>query len=178
MTALLQRVVDLLRSRSIPHALAGAAAMAFHGVSRSTADLDLLVCDPSVLADDVWRAFRESGIAVEVRRGDDSDPLRGLVRIVSPGETPIDVVVGRHAWQAEAIGRAPTQVLEGTVLPVLLPADLVLLKLYAGGPQDAWDVEQLLGAGDRAAMAAAVESRLAALPRHAAELWGRIAGGR
>jgi hypothetical protein len=26
---------------------------------------------------------------------------------------------------------------------------VILLKLYAGGPQDAWDIEQLLGGPDR-----------------------------
>jgi NADH:ubiquinone oxidoreductase subunit F (NADH-binding) len=31
-----------------------------------------------------------------------------------------------------------------------------LLKLYAGGPQDAWDVEQLLSGGERSMLVTAV----------------------
>jgi hypothetical protein len=50
----------------------------------------------------------------------------------------------------------------------------VLLKLYAGGPQDAWDVQQLLAVEDRAALVSEVESRLGDLPAHAATLWRRI----
>jgi hypothetical protein len=54
----------------------------------------------------------------------------------------------------------------------------VLLTLYAGGPQDAWDVEQLLAAADRPAITGAVEAQLPRLPADAAVLWQRIAQGR
>jgi hypothetical protein len=53
-------------------------------------------------------------------------------------------------------------------------ADLVLLKLYAGGSQDCWDIEQLLADVDTAAIVAQVDSRIAMLPAHAAELWRRL----
>ncbi len=53
--------------------------------------------------------------------------------------------------------------------------DLVLLKLFAGGPQDAWDVEQLLAVCDRTAVAAAVEAVLPRLPPEAQALWRRLA---
>ena len=59
-------------------------------------------------------------------------------------------------------------------MPVLRPSDLALLKLYAGGPQDAWDIEQLLAGADRGALIAEVESRLADLPPRATALWRRI----
>ena len=53
----------------------------------------------------------------------------------------------------------------------------ILLQLYAGGPQDAWDIHQLLGDAERAATVAAVESRLPALPRECRALWARVLGG-
>ena len=53
-------------------------------------------------------------------------------------------------------------------------ADLVLLKLYAGGPQDAWDVEQLLRLKGRTPLVADVERQLPRLPEHATVLWRRI----
>lgn len=40
--SLLVRTADLLAKADIPHALIGVGAMASHGVSRSTLDLDLL----------------------------------------------------------------------------------------------------------------------------------------
>lgn len=52
------------------------------------------------------------------------------------------------------------------------PADLVLLKLYAGGPQDAWDIAQLLDAAP--AIEPLVEASLGGLPAECAALWRRI----
>ena len=52
----------------------GAAALALHGVSRSTGDQDLLVTDSAVLAAGFWESLERS-TTIDVRRGDDADPL-------------------------------------------------------------------------------------------------------
>ena len=50
MTAsLLRRVHERLEESGIGHAVIGAAALAIHGISRSTFDLDLLVTDRRAL---------------------------------------------------------------------------------------------------------------------------------
>jgi hypothetical protein len=68
--------------------------------------------------------------------------------------------------------------IEGESLPVATAADLIVLKLYATAPQDAWDVEQLLRSGDGAALIAQVERVLPALPSDSGGLWARIVGPR
>lgn len=68
--------------------------------------------------------------------------------------------------------------IEGVDVPVAAPADLILLKLYAGGPQDAWDIEQLLGGPDRAQLVAEVEAALRPLPAECHQLWERVRGPR
>jgi hypothetical protein len=162
----------------VPFAVIGAVAMAVRGVARSTRDLDLLSQELALLAPATWRPLEQDGIAVTVRAGDRDDPLAGVVRLGSGGDTVIDIVVGRERWQAGIIARATPQTVEGVRVPVATAADLILLKLYAGGPQDAWDVEQLLAAGDRDALSAEVEASLAALPADARRLWARIIGPR
>jgi hypothetical protein len=152
----------------------GAAAMAVHGIVRSTADLDVLVTDASCLDAAAWDSLRARGVDVDVKTGDAADPLAGVVRCRAAGEPPLDVVVGRAPWQRELLARAVTAHVGPLSVAVATPADLVLLKLYAGGPLDAWDVEQLLAARDRAALIAEVESRLAPLPDDARRLWRRI----
>ncbi len=175
MLDLLGQVSAALAARGIAHALVGAAALAVHGISRSTFDVDLLATDPAVLRADAWRALERRGAAVEVRTGDDADPLAGVVRLSAPGQRTVDVIVGRHAWQGEIARRAVAISVGGADVPVALPADLILLKLYAGGPQDAWDVEQLVAASpDPEALASEVERGLSRLPADAAELWRRI----
>jgi hypothetical protein len=67
-------------------------------------------------------------------------------------------VIGAAALAAHGVARAT--------------ADVVLLKLYAGGPQDAWDIDQLLDVDP--SLVAGVEARLAPLPADCAELWDRI----
>ncbi len=165
----------VLGAAGVPHALIGAAALAAAGVLRSTLDLDLLTVDTRVLDRARWESLWAAGVDVDIRRGDADDPLAGVVRVTMPGERPVDVIVGRHAWQQRAIARA--QVLP-TGIRVVLPRDLVLLKLYAGGAQDLWDVRQLLGALDGAALSLQVEEDLSDLPQPAAALWGDVRGGR
>jgi hypothetical protein len=176
MLDLLGEVSRALSARDIPHGLIGAGALAVHGVSRSTFDLDLLVTDRRVLEAAFWTGIAGAGGVLDVRIGDDADPLAGVVRLSRPGSRSVDVVVGRSAWQAETLDRAGPRNLGAVSVPVVAPADLILLKLFAGGPQDAWDVEQLLALLDRPALVAEVEGRVSRLPRDAMDLWHKIAG--
>ncbi|HTF34813.1 MAG TPA: hypothetical protein VK714_14090 [Myxococcota bacterium] len=50
--------------------------------------------------------------------------------------------------------------------------DLILLKLYAGGPQDAWDIDQLLDVDP--SVVTDVEATLGSLPEECTLLWRRI----
>jgi hypothetical protein len=169
------RVAAVLDERGAAYALVGAGALAVHGVARSTFDVDLFTTEQAVLDPAAWAALAAtSGARVDVRRGDAEDPLAGVVRIEAAGERDVDVVVGRLAWQAEVVTRALRVPLAGTSLPVVTAADLILLKLFAGGAQDAWDIEQLLGGPDRAVLVSDVESRLHRLPPPAGRLWARI----
>lgn len=174
MLGLLRDIAAFLSARSVPHALVGAAALAVHGVSRSTFDADLFTTDASVLSAGAWGALLERGVAVDTRIGEYDDPLAGIVRFSLPGQRNVDLVVGRHTWQKGVLARAVPLKLGDVELSVATPADLVLLKLFAGGPQDAWDIEQLLGAVGRASVTPLVEATLPRLPPEAAELWERI----
>jgi hypothetical protein len=176
--SLLARVATLLRERGVSMAVIGAAAMAAHGVSRSTRDLDLLTVDTQCLTTAFWDAVRAEATSVDVRAGDATDPLAGVVRLRRPGEAPLDVVIGRGAWQGEIVRQATDAVVEGVTVPVAGAAGLILLKLYAGGPQDSWDIATLLASPERAALVAEVERGLAALPEDARRRWPALRDAR
>ena len=164
---LLDRVCAALDAAGVPHVLIGAAALASAGVARSTFDVDLLVISDLVLSGATWASLVD--VTVEIRRGDADDPLRGVVRIEAGTERPVDVIVGKHAWQRRVIERA---VRRGAEPPVALARDLVLLKLYAGGSQDLWDVRELLHVcGD--ALVAEVEGDLDGMPQAMRDTWIR-----
>lgn len=171
---MLAGVASILEGAEIAYALIGAAALAVHGISRSTFDLDLLAVDHGCLAPEMWAGLGGRAIAVEIRRGDAADPHAGVARFSAQGAQPVDLVIGRSSWQGDTLARAGRAKVGTIELPVLRASDLVLLKLYAGGPQDAWDVQQLLAGADREALVREVESHLSELPPHAAVLWRQI----
>jgi predicted nucleotidyltransferase len=172
--SLLADVAAYLRSRGLPFAVIGATALAARGVSRATRDLDLLVRERGCLEAAFWVPLRSAGVNVDVRRGDAEDPLAGVVRITATDAPALDVVVGRSAWQDGVLDRATPVDVEGTSVPVATASDLVLLKLLAGGPQDAWDVGALLAGGSRESIVRDVDALVGQLPRDARDLWQRL----
>jgi hypothetical protein len=171
--SLLEEISSTLEAAGIRHALIGAAALSSYGVNRASVDLDLFAADASCLGLSLWTDLQNRGVDVQVRRGDLTDPLAGVVRFQASGEAPIDIVVGKFAWQTRILERA--EPIGG--LLVVRAADLVLLKLYAGGLQDAWDVQQLLARPFRGDLVLEVESRLSDLPERCQDLWKKILQG-
>lgn len=171
---LLRQVVDRLADLEVRFALIGAAALAVHGASRSTLDVDLLATDRRVLEAATWSPLSPERIQADIRLGDADDPLAGVVRFTAGEQRAVDLVVGKNRWQREAIDRAAPGTYLGLEIPVVRAEDLVLLKLFAGGPQDAWDVRQLLAGDERATLVEGVETHLPRLDRTARDLWRRI----
>jgi hypothetical protein len=176
--SLLPRIAAYLHDRNVPCALIGGDALAVHGVPRATLDQDLLAVDARVLDAKTWDGLAEASLHIDIRRGDAEDPLRGVVRITdSQAERPLDLVVGRYQWQERAITRATVVALDdGGSVPVVQARDLVLLKLYAGGPQDAWDIQGLLAASrsNNATLREEVEADVSVLPRRCIDLWKQL----
>jgi hypothetical protein len=166
---LLLRIVAYLDGRGVVSALIGGGALAAHGIARATLDFDLLVVDRAVLVSPFWDDFPAT---VELRPGDADDPLAGVVRVSDGGEA-VDVIVGKHAWEAQMLARRVTVTVELQPLPTVDRADLVLLKLFAGGPQDLLDVRLLLAA-DTGNLRNEVEQRVLDVPVETRRLWKSV----
>lgn len=168
MDDLLAAIAERLRSGGVSFAVVGAAAMSARGFPRQTLDFDLLTLDRRVLQLPFWRGL---GTVPQIRTGDAEDPLAGVVRFLDP---EVDVIVGRYGWQAEALERAEElQVGGGHRLPVVMLADLILLKLFAAGYRDAADVGMMLSGADREAVAA-VDRAVTRLPADSRRLWREV----
>lgn len=153
-----RRVLD---SMGVRYALIGAHAMAARGYPRFTLDVDLLAADARVLEREPWAELENVGVLVDRRRGDPEDPLAGVVHILLPDDTEVDLVVARWKWELDVIERAELlTVAEGVRIPVPRTSDLILLKLAAGGYTDLQDAAALLNIGDRASLVREVESCL------------------
>jgi hypothetical protein len=167
------RVITHLERNGVMAAIIGGVALGAHGVARATLDTDILVADGAILSPTFWRTLR-SAPDPQIRRGDADDPLAGVVRLARRSES-VDVLVGRGVWMRRVLERRTWLRLPRHKLPFVDRADLVLLKLYAGGPQDLLDV-QLLVETDPGGLREAVEHRLAHVPRAIAARWRRLAG--
>ena len=156
--------------RDVRLALIGAAAMSAHGVARATSDNDFMTTDRTVLAQPFWQDL--PGAAVDVRKGDFDDPLAGIVRIHREGEIPLDVVVGRYKVQTAIVARADIHAVGDGEIAVVNTVDLILLKLFAGGPIDISDIHALLESDST--LSAKVEELIQNLPVDARALWQKI----
>lgn len=134
------KVLAHLASKGVPCAAIGALALAAHGAARYSSDSDIIVMDTSVLRPSFWA---DSGLVVpEIRVGDATDPLAGLVRF--HGLLPLDVVVGKSRAARFALDSAE----DNSQLPckVVTPVGLALLKIEAGGMTDLQDLVMLRAA--------------------------------
>ncbi len=191
--SLIERVTEVLDRAKASYAVIGAAAMAARGVGRSTRDVDLLTLSVAGLDKAWWTSLSRAGVSVSVSHGDADDPLAGVVRFErnstntlaqmpgcrdlmngEKGERPVDLVFGRYRWQQRVLARAQPAAIGGLNLPTVQTSDLILLKLYAGGAQDAWDIEQLLAGPDRGVLIADVEAVVAELPARCRRLWKAV----
>jgi len=171
--AVIERVQAILDQNRIQYALIGGMAVAARGYPRFTIDFDFLTTDRRVLQATLWDELRNSGIGVDVRKGDFDDPLAGVVRIGTRPEQ-IDIVVGKRKWEQRVIERAEEIEVQGMKMRVPITSDLILLKLAAGGPIDQQDVIRLLAVGPRNQLIEEVDQKIGDLPEDALALWKKI----
>jgi len=154
----IRRVLDALGA---PYALIGAHAMAARGYPRFTVDVDLLTSDPIVLDPANWADLAGAGAQVDARRGDADDPLGGVVHILLPDDTDVDLILAKWKWEADLIARAEDMPIGRRPIPVPRVSDLILLKLAAGGHLDLRDAAALLALADREAVVGDIDAHIA-----------------
>ena len=119
----------------------GAQAVIVWGRPRLTRDVDVTVhLDPDDPAAFV-AAMGEAGFDLRVADADDFvRRTRVLPFVHAPTDLPLDVVLAgpglEDAFARDAIGVS----VEGTVVPVISPTDLIVTKVLAGRPKDLEDV--------------------------------------
>lgn len=147
---LAREVTEVLRAERLEPLLIGALALAVHNYPRQTEDLDLAIAiaprDLQRLAD----ALRVREMEVELNLPDAEDPLGGVLTCRRAGAFPVQVVNFDNApaggFPALVRDAAPRARLVGDELPlrVVSVIDLILFKLYAGGPKSRSDILELL----------------------------------
>ena len=121
--------------------LIGGLAIAAWGTPRATQDIDFAIAlggaQPSDFAKFLGGTYEE---------GDQDDPLRGVFRVNTPGETqqiPIQLIMLPSVWSQVLFSDIRKLELAHNLIPVVSWKALLLLKLYAGGPKDLLDAQTL-----------------------------------
>lgn len=141
-----ERIGSMLAEDGIPVIIIGAIALAAHRYVRATRDLDLGI---NVSIKDLSRIHRcliDQGYHAELRLPDLDDPLGGVIDVSGPFGMVQIVNYGDRfpAVIEDALRQQEQQDHAVTTLPVSPLAQLVAMKLYAGGWKSMTDIVELL----------------------------------
>ena len=137
--------VDLLESRSFPHALVGGLAASIRGRTRVTEDIEFVV----VCSVDQAVALAES------LEGQAFTPLfpefeqvirRSFILPLQHQDTgvAVDLAIGVSGFEKQVVSRATDVTIDNRLFAVATPEDLLLMKILAGRPQDDQDVKGIV----------------------------------
>jgi hypothetical protein len=143
---LLDRIGRILESQKARWAAIGALAVAYHGVVRASLDADALISlkGAGLDLDTLARLLSDQGLTVEVRMGEEGDPLGFVVRIFDAERNQVDLIGGIRKLDPGFFDRALSDEFDGLKLRFASPEDLIALKVYAGGPKDMEDAKGVL----------------------------------
>lgn len=147
-----EHVSDIIAGNNEKCFVIGASALAAHGYSRQSVDLDLAThMHPQEVLPRLGNSIRESGFAVEVILPDSDDPLGGVINITGPDFDTVQVINFNNPWRRAAVHRLVGQALSElqmipSELQVISAELLIVLKLYAGDLQSLSDIRKLLEA--------------------------------
>jgi Nucleotidyl transferase AbiEii toxin, Type IV TA system len=138
------RRLDEAKARGLvdQYALIGGFAVSAWGIPRATHDIDFVLALGSAEA-----ASLAAHLHAEFHAGESDDPLRGVFRMsvtVDHLSVPVQLVLLPPAWNTVVFAHVESLPVFGCTVRVVSWQALILLKLYAGGPQDLLDARQIL----------------------------------
>ena len=124
------------------YALIGGFAVSAWGIPRATQDIDFAIAvgsaDPLALA---------TFLNARYQGGEPGDPLHGVLQVTiktGQGSVSLQLIILPAALTELVFSHVVSLSVLNCTVPVVSWQMLVILKLYAGGPQDMIDVQQIL----------------------------------
>jgi len=144
----LKTSVDLLHEleaqKKINYCLIGGVAVSSWGAIRATADLDFwVVLLQNLSIEDVAKKIDKISSVCEIKKGDIDDPVPALIDSVIDGVS-VQFILAVREWEKDFIQSAVHIDLENATVNILGLEELIVLKIWAGGPQDLYDAKRLL----------------------------------
>jgi hypothetical protein len=161
---LLADLAVALEGARVPWFLFGAQAAILHGAARLTADVDVTVRLPDAMSTEALAQALERH---QFRRRI-ADPAfiartRVLPFVHRPTTLPLDVVLAGPGLEDTFFERAQVRDVDGVLVSLASPEDIVIMKVLAGRPKDLDDVVAIVTAYGDALDVGHVEATLATL---------------
>ncbi len=131
-----------LERRDVPYAVAGAVALAIHGVPRATTDIDLLVRPESLEAALQVASARGFGVQALPMQFSDGLEVRRSTKVEAAEMLTLDLLVVNANLEPVWAGRERVLTGGGDVW-VVSRAGLIEMKAWAGREQDLADIRRL-----------------------------------
>ena len=122
-----------------PWYLFGAQAVVAYGVPRLSADVDVTLRLTPDAPDRFAREMADAGFRLRVDDPEFVRRTRVMPFVHLASGMPVDVVLAGSGLEDEFLGRARLLDIEGTQVPTIDPADLIIAKILAGRPKDIED---------------------------------------
>lgn len=124
--------------------LFGAQAATLWGRPRLTADVDVTVSIPPGRRDDFLKAMKGHAFHLRFDDAEFVDRTRVFPFVHERSGIPVDIVLAGPGLEEEFLDRAINVQIEGMIVPVISPEDLIVTKILAGRPKDIEDVRGVL----------------------------------
>lgn len=145
-TILLLKIIKLLNKLNLPYAVIGAFAASFYGHVRASLDADAVISfeGQNEKLDGLFESLKKEGLKVELRQGDISDPVRGVINILDKFSNSVDLLTGIRGMNPDLFKRAVKASFLDAEIRIVCVEDFIAMKIYGGGPQDIEDVKHVL----------------------------------
>ena len=139
---LLLNIIKFLDKLKIPYAIVGAFAASFYGWVRASLDCDAVIsiARREEKLDQLLSSLRNEGLRVELRRGDRTDPIKGVINIEDKFRNRVDLLMGIRGMKKDIYGRVITASFMKRSIKIVSVEDFIAMKIYAGSGKDIQDV--------------------------------------
>ena len=148
---LLGDLAEALNTAHVDWYLFGAQAAILHGAARLTADVDVTVRLPDAMSNEALaQALEHHRFRRRIVDPRFTERTRVIPFVHTLTALPLDIVLAGPGIEDQFFDRAQSRDVEGTIVRLASPEDLIVMKLLAGRPKDVEDVTAIVAAyGDR-----------------------------
>lgn len=142
-------IVSVLDAERIPYAVMGGLAVRVYTIPRATQDVDVTIDIPTDRLEYLRDRLYDAGYSIPpVYDSGWLDrvagmPLFKVARHVESGDIDVDIFVAESYFQDSILTRRVQLEMDGKLVWLVSPEDLVLLKIAADRPRDRIDVQDL-----------------------------------